>query len=140
MRGTAVDRCAIAYRTNKGLSTIDYAKNAFDFIMRQEDCIILVTDFRDFFENLDHEYLKSSLCDLLSCKMLPADYYAVFKNSTMYSYWEWKSLLEINHLDKHRGARKELNSKAIVLTRKEFLRHKAACIKKKGVRTISWTD
>lgn len=125
---TGVDKCAIAYRTGKGLSTIDYAKSVFDFIVQHDDCTILVTDFKDFFEGIDHKFLKSSLCRLLRCDVLPADYYAVFKNTTAYSYWDWESLLKINHLEHCRAARKTLNSKEVVLTREEFLQNKKDCL------------
>lgn len=127
---TDVDKCAIAYRTGKGLSTIDYAKSVFDFIAQHDDCIILVTDFKDFFESIDHKFLKSSLCRLLRCDVLPADFYAVFKNSTAYSYWDWESLLKINHLEHCRAARKTLNSKEVVLTREEFLQNKKDCLQR----------
>lgn len=132
VRGTDVDRCAIAYRTDKGLSTIDYAKSVFDFITQYDDCIVLVIDFKDFFESLDHKLLKSSLSELLQCDVLPPDYYAVFKNSTRYSCWDWESLLEINHFENSRGARKKLNSKELVLTREEFLQYRKSCVRKNG--------
>lgn len=125
---TDVDKCAIAYRTGKGLSTIDYAKSVFDFIVQHDDGIILLTDFKDFFESIDHKFLKSSLCKLLRYDVLPADFYAVFKNSTAYSYWNWESLLKINHLEHCRAARKTLNSKETVLTREEFLQNKEDCL------------
>lgn len=39
------------------------------------------------------------MCHVLGVNMLPADYYAVFKNITKYSIWELTDLLKINGLE-----------------------------------------
>ena len=46
----------------------------------------MIGDFTDFFDNLNHVYLKKQLCDLLSVNRLPDDFYAVYKNVTHFSY------------------------------------------------------
>ena len=33
--------------------------------MKNKDCYIVVGDFKNFFDSLDHNYLKERLCDLL---------------------------------------------------------------------------
>lgn len=115
-----IDGSAIAYRNGKAKSTIDYAKSAFDFIASAGECVVLVADFESFFENVDHAALKRALCSVLNVKQLPDDYYAVFRNSTRYSCWDWKDLVALNGLEKSRSARKDLNSKDVVLDREVF--------------------
>lgn len=58
----------------------------------------MIGDFTNFFDNLDHQYLKQQWCSLLQVSQLPADHYAVFKNITKYSKWELDDLLELNVL------------------------------------------
>lgn len=57
-----IDGSAIAYRSGKAKSTIDYAKSAFDFLVSAGECVVLVADFESFFENVDHKVLKRALC------------------------------------------------------------------------------
>lgn len=128
VRNTLVDQCAIAYRTNKGLSNIDYAKQAFDFIRQQDACAILVVDFKDFFESVDHAHLKRALCGILDCDRLPPDYYAVFKNSTMYSCWEWKDLVRLRGLEHDHAARKKMNDNDVVLDPEQFRENVKSCV------------
>lgn len=80
-----IDGSAIAYRSGKAKSTIDYAKSAFDFLVSAGECVALVADFESFFENVDHKVLKRALCSVLNMQQLPDDYYSVFKNSTRIS-------------------------------------------------------
>ncbi len=122
VHGTSTDRSAIAYRREKGLSNIDYAKRAFDFISANEQCVVLVADFENFFDNLEHASLKQRLCDVLRTDSLPPDYYAVFKNLTRFSSWEWKSLVKINGLAHCKSARSEINNKERVLDVNTFRR------------------
>lgn len=110
-----IDESAIAYRTNRKRCNIDYAKQAFDFIQSHQQCIILVTDFESFFDNIDHATLKSALCKILDVDKLPADYYAVYKNTTKYREWDWKHLIETCGLRNSRKARKEMNAREVIL-------------------------
>ena len=130
---TAIDNCSIAYRANKGLNNISFAKEAFDFIRCQKACIIVVSDFSDFFEGVDHAYLKESLCALLGCEELPPDYYAVYKNATRYSCWEWRDLLKLNGLSTDRAARSKMNGLEVVLPYEVFKQH----VKVKAIRNDS---
>lgn len=87
----------VAYRTNLHKNNIHFAKDAFDFI-QQEDCDVIVGDFKGFFDNLNHKYLKRMLTAVLGVSKLSDDWYAVYKNITAYSTWDLMSLLKINHL------------------------------------------
>lgn len=111
---------AVAYRDNLKKNNIHFAKQAVDFIKNQKECYIIVGDFTHFFDSLDHKYLKKQLCDLLNCKKLPEDYYAIFKNITKYSMWDLKSLLELNSLPDTPEGIKALNDKERVLPLHQF--------------------
>src|SRR5699024_369894 len=79
----------IAYRTKmKGKTNIHYAKEVIDFIASHEKCFVFVTDFKDFFDRLNHKYLKEKICDVLNVDRLSTDFYKVFRNITKYSYIE----------------------------------------------------
>lgn len=116
----------LAYRTDLGQNNIHFAKKAFDFILMNEPCYVVIGDFHHFFDNLDHKYLKKQICTVLGQKSLPDDYYAVFKNITYYSTWELNDLLELNNLKKGQSGIKTLNEKECVLSNEEFkkLKHK----------------
>ena len=75
-----IDDCSIAYRDNKRKSNIHFAKEVFDFIKQTQNAYIIVGDFKGFFDNLDHNYLKEQLCKLMNVDKLSDDIYAVFKS------------------------------------------------------------
>lgn len=104
-----INSVAVAYRTNLKKSNIDFAREAFRYIQYLKTCHILIGDFTDFFDNLDHVYLKKQLCDLLAVKKLPSDLYAVYKNVTQFSYVELEDLLKLNGLENTSKGRKEFN-------------------------------
>lgn len=106
-----IDNIAVAYRTDLGKNNIHFAKEAFNFIRSAAPCYIMLGDFTDFFDNLNHDYLKKRLCDLINVERLSADVYAVFKNITRFSYLKLEDLLAINGLSNTRKGRKEINSK-----------------------------
>lgn len=90
-------RCVVAYRTNLHKNNIHLSKQAFDFI-KKDDCYVIIGDFKGFFDNLDHKYLKNMLCKVLCVDFLPDDWYAVFKNITKYSTWDLVDILKLNNL------------------------------------------
>ena len=49
----------------RSLCNIDFAKNVFDFINEKKNCFVLCLDVSGFFDNLDHEILKSNWSKLL---------------------------------------------------------------------------
>lgn len=120
---------AIAYRNNThGKNNIHFAKQAFDFIKKQP-CYIIVGDFTNFFDELDHRYLKQKMCAVLEQQSLPSDYYAVYKNITRFSKWDLKDILKINALLEKDEDRIILNSKDTIVTKEQFLDNCKKCIK-----------
>lgn len=120
-----IDDVAIAYRNNLGKNNIDFAKDAFDAIRNFPQCFILVGDFTNFFDNLEHQYLKKMMCEVLGVERLPQDYFSVFKNITRFSSWGWKDIVKAAGENiEERGVRKKINSKDTVLTKEQFQKSK----------------
>lgn len=92
-----ISNSVVAYRTNLYKNNIHFAKEAFDF-MKKSDCNIVVGDFKGFFDNLNHKYLKKMMCKVLGVNVLTDDWYAVYKNITKYSTWRLMDILKINGL------------------------------------------
>lgn len=137
IKNTAIDSVAIAYRDNLGKNNIDFAKGAFDKIKNESHCIVIAGDFTDFFDRLDHQYLKEMLCNLLDVKKLPQDYYAVFKNITRFASWDWKLLVEQSgHRITERGIRTKLNKQDVILNKSQFEKHKTSIVKNNSSRGI----
>lgn len=117
----------IAYRNNKpGKFNAHFAKEVIDFIRQTKKCHIIIGDFTGFFDNLDHNYLKMMVSDLLNVTKLPDDYWAVLKNVMRYSWFELDDLLELNGLKTHY----ELNKLPTVLSLKQLHECKAKYLKK----------
>ena len=90
-----LNKCVIAYRTClKGKTNIEFAKEVFDFIKKSHSCHILISDFTNFFDNIDHERLKSKLCEVLRTSKLEQDFYKVFRSMTKYTYIEKDAILQ----------------------------------------------
>ena len=120
-----IDDVAIAYRDSLGKNNIDFAKDAFDAIRSFPQCFILVGDFTNFFDNLEHQYLKKMMCEVLGVERLPQDYLSVFQNITRFSSWDWKDIVKAAGENiAERGVRKKINSKEIVLTKEQFQKNK----------------
>ena len=120
-----IDDVAIAYRDNLGKNNIDFAKDAFDAIRSFPQCFILVGDFTNFFDNLEHQYLKKMMCEVLGVERLPQDYFSVFKNITRFSSWDWKDIVKAAGENiEEKGVRKKINSKDTVLTKEQFQKSK----------------
>lgn len=120
-----VDDVAIAYRDNLGKNNIDFAKDAFDTIRSFPQCFILVGDFTNFFDNLEHQYLKKMMCEVLGVERLPQDYFSIFKNITRFSSWDWKDIVKAAGENiEERGIRKKINSKDTVLNKEQFQKSK----------------
>ena len=120
-----IDDVAIAYRDNLGKHNIDFAKDAFDVLRSFPQCFIFVGDFTNFFDNLEHQYLKKMMCEVLGVERLPQDYFSVFKNITRFSSWDWKDIVKAAGENiAERGVRKKINSKETVLTKEQFQKNK----------------
>ena len=88
------DDAVLAYRTDlSGKCNIDFAYDAFNIIKQLKDCYIFIGDFKSFFDELNHEYLKKQIASLLEVERLPKDYFAVYKSITKFSYVELGSLI-----------------------------------------------
>lgn len=121
---SGIDTCAIAYRTNNHKSNIHFAKEVFDFIKSSENTIVIVGDFKGFFDNLDHQYLKSQLSKLIGVDILSEDFYSVFKSMTKYSKCNLKDILKYHGLkDTYKGI-KELNTYETVIPLAKFRKFK----------------
>lgn len=79
--------CSVAYRTCfHGKCSINFAKSAIDFIKTCGDCYILVSDFSNFFDKIDHKILKENLKRVLGVSKLSEDWFKVYKSMTRYCY------------------------------------------------------
>jgi hypothetical protein len=84
IRKRGIDDSVLAFRSLR-MSNIDFAKQAFDRIREFGECGVVALDITGFFENLDHNILKRTWCELLSENCLPKDHYNVFKSITKFS-------------------------------------------------------
>lgn len=80
----------IAYRSGK--SNISGAKEIFDFIWDNPNCWIIKSDFKSFFDTLNHKILKQNLTSVLKCDTLPENWYQVFKFLTQHKSVQRKDL------------------------------------------------
>ena len=128
MQNRGLNMVAVAYRDNLKKSNIHFSKHAFDFIKHAEECYVAIGDFSNFFDSLQHDYLKERLCDVLGVDLLPKDYYAVFKNITKYAVWELEDLLELNGLQDTDKDIAKLNSQRRVLDLESFKKNKGKYI------------
>lgn len=118
VKDLGINEIATAYRNNlSGKSNIHFAKEVIDFIRMQQDAYIFVADFTNFFDTLDHKYLKEKIRYILKEKTLPADYYNVFKNTTKFSYFV-KDNIEAELKTKY--TKSEIKNSYKYFTEKEF--------------------
>lgn len=97
-----INNAVVAYRNNKRkLSNIDFSKEVFEYIARNDNLYIFVADFTDFFDNLNHSYLKERICEVMGVDKLPDAEFKIFNSITNCSYFERDDI--INHL----GLKKE---------------------------------
>ena len=89
-----INQASIAYRTNLKKNNIHFSRDVFKFLNNNPNAFIIVADFSNFFDNLDHRYLKERLKEVLGVKTLSEDYYKVFKSITKYSYIEYEDILK----------------------------------------------
>jgi hypothetical protein len=88
-----IDESILAFRT-LGKSNIDFAADAFQKIKDKGNCSAVALDVTGFFDNLNHQYLKTVWAGLLGIPSLPEDHYALFKSLTKYSMVERKALYD----------------------------------------------
>ena len=76
----------LAYRSDLGLSNVDFAREVFRHIHERGPCSAIALDVTGFFDNLDHGILKDHWCQVIGQSQLPADQYKMFRSLTKYSY------------------------------------------------------
>lgn len=110
-----LNEVAVAYRNNLRQNNIDFANKAFSFIRNlkedNKELYVIIGDFTDFFDNLDHEYLKNNLKIVLGKKRLDDDEFAVFKNVTRASYFELVDIIKWHKLKDNKKSRRLVNKK-----------------------------
>ena len=79
-----VDTSVLAFR-KLGLCNIDFAKNAFDEVVRMGNCSVIALDIEKFFDTIDHDVLKKAWCKTMSVEKLPLDHYKVYRSLTSHS-------------------------------------------------------
>lgn len=90
---SGIDEVSIAYRNCKhNKSNIDFAKEVFEFIVKNEAAYIFVGDFSEFFDTLDHKYLKTQIKKVNGNNSLDDADYAIFKNLTRFTYVEMEDI------------------------------------------------
>jgi Reverse transcriptase (RNA-dependent DNA polymerase) len=77
-----------------GKCNIHFARDAFCKIISLQLCCTISLDISSFFENLDHDLLKSEWCSLLGVERLPADHFHVFRSITNYAFVEKEQVYE----------------------------------------------
>jgi hypothetical protein len=82
----------LAYRKIKydkgNKCNIHFAKEVFDFITTQKECVAIAFDIKSFFDTIDHSLLKESWQQILQESPLPEDHYKIFRSLTKYAYVE----------------------------------------------------
>lgn len=85
LKERGLDNCVLAYRTDLGLSNIEFSYSAMEEIRKRKTCVAVTCDISGFYDSLDHQHLKKQWCELLGVSQLPADHYNIFKSVTRYS-------------------------------------------------------
>ncbi|WP_045518854.1 reverse transcriptase domain-containing protein [Neobacillus niacini] len=96
-----IDIIALAYRNNKcGKNNIDFAYEVFDFLLTQNQAVVISIDFTKFFDHIDHRTLKQNIKTVLGVEELSQDWYKVFKNLTQFTYVN-KNDIDVNLIQKY---------------------------------------
>lgn len=94
-RESKIDECSIAYRDNKdGQSNIEFAAEVIKTIANFKDAFIMVGDFTQFFDKINHKELKNRLLKVLKVNRLSDDWYNIYRSTTKYGYYEKKYIIE----------------------------------------------
>ena len=117
---------AIAYRNCwEAKNNIHFAREVFEFICQQDSAYVYVTDLTNFFDSLDHFYLKQQIKRVLGVESLDGGNYAVFKSLTKFAYVDYKDLKDIAAEEN-----KEIRKMERFFDLDEFHRRKKELIKK----------
>jgi hypothetical protein len=83
----------LAFR-NLGKNNIDFANDAFEIIKAKGRCSSIALDITGFYDNLNHNKLKTMWSYILGLTTLPADHFTVFKSLTKYAFVDRRELFE----------------------------------------------
>lgn len=97
----------IAFRS-LGKNNIDFASRAFKEITERKNCHVLCLDVKGFFDNLDHQLLKSAWSQVLQRPQLAPDHYAVFKSLTQFATVDRDKVYQTLHRSTNNMSRKAL--------------------------------
>jgi len=95
-----IDESVIAYR-KLDKANYDFAAEVVRYAQHNSPCTILCFDVSDFFGTLDHKLLKQRLRKILKVSELPADWYAIYRQVTKFS-WVKSAELKIHPSFVHR--------------------------------------
>jgi hypothetical protein len=128
IKANAFDTAPIAYRSIESKTNIHFAKEAFDFIRKQEDSFVFISDFHHFFDSLDHPLLKEKLKKIFGVRELSEDHYRVYKSMTKFCFFDLQDIAIALGTTKeqlrHRTRKPErlLSSAAMRTMKKEYLK------------------
>ena len=121
--------CVTAYRKiptkedpEKNKCNIHFAKDVFDYINEQGNCVAIAFDISKFFDSLNHEILYKAWCELLQVSRLPKDHYNVYKSLTNFSYVNLKDILQVCGI-KHPNDVYRKGLSTFFNSRKEFIKN-----------------
>ncbi|OUL07536.1 RNA-dependent DNA polymerase [Sedimentibacter sp. SX930] len=91
-----IDECITAYRNNKPKkSNIDFAAEIINKIVEYDEAYVVVGDFTNYFDKIDHILLKDALKRVMNKSRLSDDWFNVFHSITKYGYYEKELLIEM---------------------------------------------
>lgn len=75
--------------SDRGKSNIHFAKEVFDYISNQDECVVITQDIEGFFDNLNHILLKQKICEVNNTNKLDESLYKIFRSLTAFKYIEY---------------------------------------------------
>lgn len=94
LKNNDFDESVIAYRSSTdknnnihtGKSNIHFAAEIINYISENDGCYIYIGDYSNFFDTLNHKYLKEMISLLYSKNSIPNHQFEIFKSLTKYSF------------------------------------------------------
>lgn len=115
LKARNIDQNVLAFRS-LGKSNIHFARDAFEAIRSFGPCGVVGVDISGFFDNLDHNILKSQWSNLLGVSQLPKDHYNIYRSLTRYASVEKLKLYAALGIAKHNPK----NGRTRICTPKNF--------------------
>ena len=117
---TAYRKIPIKNNSEKGKSTIHFAKEVFDEVVNRsnsnQNVAVLTFDIKGFFSSLDHEILKEKWAFVIDEPRLPNHHFNVYKSCTDFSYVLKDDLRKIN---KKSGRKSGFDERKLAKIRRE---------------------